>query len=151
MGVATDVSENYLDCLDVPAEYQPSTYVSDTHRAIIFQSIDYLCQTYRSVSTCFCIFFFPPPSSFFLPLFSPDETRVRELVRVYVNVEDCFLSRICRRKRRTFVRLGGKRCSEKNDTHGSTLLKFDRELSILANSAGDELSSFNSLLIPSLN
>lgn len=27
MGVATDVSENYLDCLDVPAEI---IYVSDT-------------------------------------------------------------------------------------------------------------------------
>ena len=89
MGVATDVSENYLDCLDVPAEYQPSTYVSDTsgdHFPVhwLFMS---------DLSICFCLFLY---IFFFFLLFStffPDGDLYANLYRVRVTWKDCFLFR----------------------------------------------------------
>lgn len=118
--------------------YQPSTsylHMYLTHRAIIFQSIDYLCRyTYRSVSTCFCISFF---LSFFFLLFFPwPETRTRTRTRS-CNVEDCFLFRFDENDENSFD-FAGRDIRRKMIRHGSTLLKFDRELSILANPAGDE-------------
>lgn len=114
MGVATDVSENYLDCLDVPAEI---IYVSDTgDRLPVHRSF--------GLTDLFLLLFV----SFFFSL-----TR-RELVHVRTMRRDLFLFRFSNETKK-FVRFAKRHLKESTICY---LLRFDRELLILANPAGDE-------------